>query len=53
MRTNLVDKLVQLSYESATESELREAFEDQMYFFFSKMSELEQERMLEDLQDGR
>jgi hypothetical protein len=47
----LEDKLVKYSYEVATQQELREAFEDQMYFYISKMTELEKQQMLEDFED--
>ena len=49
LNLTLIDKLVKLSYEVATEEELRETYMDTMYALFGKMTEEEQLKMLEDL----
>jgi hypothetical protein len=51
-KETLVDKLVRLSSEQASEDDLRAFYEDAMYSFFGKMSYQEQKEYEEDLEES-
>ena len=51
-KETLVDKLVRLSAEQASEDDLRAFYEDAMYSFFGKMELSEQKEYLEDLESA-
>jgi hypothetical protein len=51
-KETLVDKLVRLSAEQASEDDLRAFYEDAMYSFFGKMEYSEQKEYLEDLESA-
>jgi len=45
-----LDRAVEQAVNNASESELRETYEDAMYQFFGKMSEADLDRWLEDVE---
>jgi hypothetical protein len=51
-KETLVDKLVRLSSDQASEGDLRAFYEDAMYSFFGKMTYQEQKEYEEDLESA-